>query len=674
MISAAPQQEVGGKLVAFEGDADTISTQLRLLPPSQKILILPSLLESVPKTTDKQSFNARAFIREVHTAFGQRNETARSFLQSSTSTHPRLVFMNGGSVGARTACITAICENVTNGEIGEAEAIFDEIMKDGVAGLMKHEEMVVEDGQLEEVDESLDGTEESDEDPTVKAMKAADSLDRETAALQEDMEEDGARTENTNEDHRQSVSTFNYGDDIVTTVVTIPNRTEGAYGINTFGSGPLTTPFSAATYFTGARSYQSDDEEDNERADRYDMGALSPGEDSMFSAPTTPRVEYGEACIVDVHAVIAKNEENEVRRVRSMETFYPNNSRAQEIDLTPRKLNHTKSEYHLGGRPFTTYGRMEKESSPKFFQLPRTTFMRASKTNIKKSPSLNFSENSSSTSTPTVRVFQDRGIDAWEGPAQPSETKPEENGALEHPVFPVVEDMIVHFVNNASNEILESVIRSYKNGAYPMTPSPASPDAEYPPSSTFSNRNADESCARPDSHHTVETDDEGFHRRHEFDPYSDSSYPSSSKQWPLSDKLGRNHGVDQTTKPPTPTMTPPPQSNERFYEFSPVNPSSVIGVQNCLRSFLNMHFPAGENGYTQHYFSVTPEADRLWKPVFGNDQNVSTGNEGRTVDQIIALGCEDGVKKDFFAQISGQIERLGTKRNGLNRSARLDLR
>jgi hypothetical protein len=130
-------------------------------------------------------------------------------------------------------------------------------------------------------------------------------------------------------------------------------------------------------------------------------------------------------------------------------------------------------------------------------------------------------------------------------------------------------------------------------------------------------------------------------------------------------------------EPPTPSLTPPPTAHglsEKFCEFSPMNPNSVIGIQNSLRSLLNLHFPAGGNGYTQYYFPVSPETERLWKPVFRNDENASIGNEGRTVDQIIALGCEEGVKKDFFAQVSGQIEKLGMKRDGLNRSSKIDLK
>src|SRR3954466_729909 len=132
-------QQHAGKLVALEGYVDAISTQLLLLPPSQKILVLPSLLETLPYPPINNPFNARAFVRHVHAKFAERTETARAFLRSSTATHPRLVLVNGGSVAARTACISNICDRLTNGNVEAAEAIFDEIVRDGVTGLMRSE-------------------------------------------------------------------------------------------------------------------------------------------------------------------------------------------------------------------------------------------------------------------------------------------------------------------------------------------------------------------------------------------------------------------------------------------------------------------------------------------------------------------------------------------------------
>src|ERR1700722_12933464 len=115
-----------GSLVALDGDTDAISTQLRLLPLSSKILILPPLSSVVQQPQQGVPFNARSFIRHVHELLSSRVETARCFLEFSTSAQPRLVFMNGGCVSALTICITTICEKITNWEIRKAEEIFEE--------------------------------------------------------------------------------------------------------------------------------------------------------------------------------------------------------------------------------------------------------------------------------------------------------------------------------------------------------------------------------------------------------------------------------------------------------------------------------------------------------------------------------------------------------------------
>ena len=337
-----PQLAAEGKLVALEGDIETISTQLRLLPPSQKILVLPSLLGNIAKA-EKHSFKPRAYVREVHEAYASRIETARTFLESSTTSHPRLVLMNGGSVGARTACISTICRNITNGNVERAEAVFNDIVKGGVAGLLTLEDEDAEYAQSNDGNESTAKTtekaEEREEDPTVKAMKAADSLDRETAALQEDSVGDDSEVtivtpvEDGNEAEQEASSESPekallrateaaYQDDIRTTEITIPDRKDAlSDGLSTFGGAGPHTPFSAATYLTAPNSHTSVEDED----DDYDTDLHSPGDD-MFSVPPTPRVVYGEACVVDVQAALVKrpvggSQENEVYGITLPEPF-----------------------------------------------------------------------------------------------------------------------------------------------------------------------------------------------------------------------------------------------------------------------------------------------------------------------------------------------------------------
>jgi hypothetical protein len=688
-----PQPAAEGKLVALEGDIDTISTQLRLLPPSQKILVLPSLLETITNT-DKHPFKPRAYIRQIHEAYTSRIQTARSFLESSTTSHPRLVLMNGGSVGARTACVTSICQHVTKGDVEKAETIFNDIAKDGVAGLLAPEDEDAEYAQSNDGNEStakfIEKGEESEEDPTVKAMKAADSLDRETAALQEEDDvadssevtivtpvEDGDQQEATEDAEKviKRATEAVYKDDIRTTEITIPDRKDAlSDGLSTFGGAGPHTPFSAASYLTAPHPHTYVDGE----YDDYDTDPPSPGED-LFSVPLTPRVVYGEACIVDVQAALAKNLPKEVRKTKSMEELSRGHSKPQEVSIPLGKLRHSRSEYHLGERPTSAGGRIEDPDAPEFVQLPRTTFMRASTTTIRKTQSLLFSETSSAQATPTMRTFVDRGSDAWD--PKVSEAPQSEETALEpeevvpyEPVFPALEDMLIHCVDDAPSEILTSVFQSYKNGIYPIMPSPASTvsDDDCPQTPT----NAAGTIAESEAQLTPETDQVQTNVQEEFDPYSsDNHYPTIKQSIPRS-KFARVE-KEPTPAPPSPALTLPAPvniTNEKFCEFPMLAPSTVIGIQNSLRAFLGARFPAGDYGYTQYYFPTAPEADRLWKPVFRNDQNASIGDEGRTVDQIIALGCEDGVKKEFFSQISGQVERLGSKRDGLSRSGKLDLR
>jgi hypothetical protein len=689
-----------GKLLALEGDEDTISTQLRLLPPSQKILILPSFTESLPQNAEKQSFDARAFIRNVYSTFAERTETARSFLKSSTSTHPRLAFVNGGSVRARATCIAAVCDNITDGDVEEAETIYNDIVQDGVAGLLKQAEVNDEEVQTE-VEDGDDKENEVDgmvEDPTTRAMQAAESLDRETAALQSDDErideENDQGHETYSEDcdsmgvaqsvqdvheapeeapyDQSQVSTVDYGnpqfesqgDDIVRTVVTMRSRAASSVARNTFGRNySLGTPCSNRTNYTGALPHQTQSDDDND----YDEGLISLGNDTFASLPPTPGVIYGEACVVDVQAVSPTASIREARRVKSVDGLYQGNSGfPRKSPSKARILRHTVSSINLGTKPAKSDA-ASNEVGNGFPPLPRMAFVRASQTTIRK-PSTARSMSASTVPRLPPRVFVDRGTDAEEIPAQPTPEVPSE------PVFALVEDLVIHFGDNESREVFESVIRSYKNGRYSvLSPAESSEAPESP--RQVSSQGQDEMKYRSVSQTTAETGGFGYGGNQEFDPYSsDGRYPSIVAR---RNKLQRMDRGVPTQEPHTPSMTPPPEVNptaEKFVSFRPVNPGDAISVQNSLRELLGAHFPAGENGYSQHYYSLAPETERLWKPVFRNDNSGSLELENRTVDQIIALGCEAGVKKDFFNQISGQVERLGAKKDGANRSAKVDIR
>ena len=85
--------------------------------------------------------------------------------------------------------------------------------------------------------------------------------------------------------------------------------------------------------------------------------------------------------------------------------------------------------------------------------------------------------------------------------------------------------------------------------------------------------------------------------------------------------------------------------------------SGSLQTQNSLRSRLGKHFPS-KDGYNQ-YPIETDYPDRLGKPAFEDDD---TGR--RTMDQILALGCDDFVDQTAWTNVLARVEGLGMLKDG----------
>ncbi|KAK4228002.1 hypothetical protein QBC38DRAFT_170343 [Podospora fimiseda] len=201
-----------GHLVALEGPADIVSTQLRLLPTSRHILVLSGLEHYLPNDTkDEEPFSPRQFIHRIHKAFEARQTEAQEFLRQSAPGEVRFVFTHGGTVGAQTHCLSAISEHVTGGNRDEADALFNRLVSNGLDGLVTetqavyHKASVVtwEDKSTElkptvlrprpfrkfkqpdwNPTNATGGLFDICEDPIIRAMRAAEALDKETEFLQ----------------------------------------------------------------------------------------------------------------------------------------------------------------------------------------------------------------------------------------------------------------------------------------------------------------------------------------------------------------------------------------------------------------------------------------------------------------------------------------------------------
>jgi hypothetical protein len=197
-----------GHIVAVEGPADLVSTQLRLLPPSHQILILPSLQHYLRDADPDAPFDPRDLILRYHTAAQARHTEALEFLQPPTlADEKRLVLMHGGTMSAQVSCLSTIMEHESDDDIEEAHATLVRLSTHGVAGLsgarLSYHQVVdtlpsTSEGEHEspksaasnegqrrqDVSGGYRNTGDTIEDRIIRAMKAADALDKETEFLQ----------------------------------------------------------------------------------------------------------------------------------------------------------------------------------------------------------------------------------------------------------------------------------------------------------------------------------------------------------------------------------------------------------------------------------------------------------------------------------------------------------
>ncbi|KAL3427587.1 gastric mucin-like protein [Phlyctema vagabunda] len=670
-----------GKLIALEGDSDIISTQLRLLPPSPKILIIPTIFESLPEPAENAFFDARAFVRDVHVACRERTAIARSFLSQSTSKHPRIVFMNGGSVHAHAACITKICENITNGEMLEAEAIFNNIIKDGAVSLMWEEDTEgisiastsVSPPRVPEevlIGDARNGTEEMvslntqtvNQEPTQKAMQEAEWLDEETASLQprndisvlryyQDVSSKPKDVATFPEHQERTVvaaedtSTDRADDTILESMITVSARR------SIYGPRPA-----APTNRILIIPHQDPAEDDNLEDPRsHGDEFMDPG----VSVPNTPsNVVFGEACIVDVHGAMANKR---LRTVASFDQFIPRSSRIGKSS-DHRVLSRSVSCNSLNLNSITLG---DRRSSLSYYEtMPRTTFMRAAETTIRRSPTWDGGSALSDKSTKLPsELCADRG-------SRSGGTTPVAAGMKVEPyepVFSIAEDFVIHFSDDSENQIVDSVLQYFRDGSLPLLYCPS-------PYLCTPSLSSDRKTTESPSTEEIDTSD---YFRHDGSKCQKPISPAESTFISAAQLSGSHKQSDGTAEGelPTTSLTPPPSAHgsfQRYQEFV-ADSKSAIDVQNSLRSILSLHVPTSD-GFSQHHYNIIPEANRLWKPVFESEDLGSQSNEGTNVDHILALGREEGVDRDFFLEVSGQVERLGTRRDAASRSGCLDLR
>ncbi|RYP61724.1 hypothetical protein DL769_007586 [Monosporascus sp. CRB-8-3] len=131
------------------------------------------------------------------------------------------------------------------------------------------------------------------------------------------------------------------------------------------------------------------------------------------------------------------------------------------------------------------------------------------------------------------------------------------------------------------------------------------------------------------------------------------------------------------SKPPTPAQTPPPHiaqsQNTCFYDLNTTNCRTAVDIQDSLRSLLGTYFVSGGAGHQQTPFPPPSESNGIWRPVFEKTGPSGSGVNKRRIDLILAIGAQEPVDDQFVGALSGALEKLDTKPDGITRSGRLNL-
>ncbi|KAI0552703.1 hypothetical protein F4679DRAFT_45873 [Xylaria curta] len=683
-----------GSLVAFEGPQDIISTQLRLLPTSPKILILPSFQYFVKDNDTNLPFDARLQILRTHEACDARTEMARNFLRESTPDNKRLVFMNGGTASAQMSCISAISKHETNGDFIKAEAIFSELIQDGIAGLKRESKPEEEARGISQGDATTDINERHDnvpDDPITRAMRAADALDLETAFLQDTNDLDpviASRPRST------SVPVLPAADDRQSSVpFYLLNPTDGPHSLprpGSIGQGQLlyVEKWRAMT----ATEDQLPDPNNapispncNSEVRSFELlrptSAVGPPRATVESTPGSPAL-VGEARLVDMRSFIPTTH----KRTKSVDRIYATAIRNQDIALCnfPQSAS-AKLENNTE----------EKENSPiekpvlrsNFYtEAPYSIIIKPNRSIVRNClpPPLNLGSKQQPLDDAHVfnpsRDYVHRGTITDPILNMPKTGTENDFGlGTDEPfrtVLPMAEDLVIYFKAEESETKLEAMIHAFKHGRYPISMPPLLPEPkgnanqlDTPTTGGLSQERAEEEIQHSISIYSTD----------EYDPFAAHGDYLGSRATPYVSKQDIGGRPPETAASTAPTLSQVQSqrsiisSDKIFHDFDLKECKTAVCIQNSLRSILNVHFPSENTGYHQFNFPLLPELNNLWRPVFREEPSKDS-KATRKIDLILAIGAQKGVSKGLLCAITSSLEKLGRRPNGTSRSGRLDLR
>ncbi|EGO56264.1 hypothetical protein NEUTE1DRAFT_130277 [Neurospora tetrasperma FGSC 2508] len=669
------RERQSGSVIALEGPEEVVATQLYLLPASPQIIVLPKIEHYIPTSPishdqeqSRHKSDPRKIISTIHNAAKRRHSVAMEFLQHSTAERKRAVFLQGGTCGAKLMCLDAIGKAYTAGNLEKAAAIFDRLMSQGLKSLEDdgfHVDSIIDPISSDtwvgnpDANKSVwankgtttNGREEDDddmEDPITKAMRAADALDRETENLQ-------------------------------------PPKHDAGLGVDFELMRPRSLSMSAVGFMAAARDMVIREREvglDMSTAANTDVFQLLP---SPLLFPSNPATKTSSLVVSPPH-----NTQGQLKKARSfplpenlkdvkfnLKVDYVGNAQMDSVaskafaqpwharKLTDdagigaattllgsglgtedkdREWNGTASVSNYSTATPTTHDATHDATR----DATREAIHVGSHTRVSsKPPGLNVSlRNFEKKPKALEGLDHEDSVIGTKGRTSSDETAPFE------PLLPFNEHYVIHLSNGKPDDQFGFVSGRYKDGSDSIHP---------PPTSTYSlNIDAIAVSPRPEEELKDMTPSENnIYPASEYDPYR---YEEQLRP--------------QSTTPGYvfPASFPVTPSASRFHNISTHN-KTAVWVQNTLRSVLDVHTPIEEIDYlSPDIDSPDPQLRSLWEPLMCAETDQPKGE--RNVDLILAIGAEDGVKKNFKQGVMAKIEQLGfsSHGDGMSRSGRLGLR
>ncbi|TFB04649.1 hypothetical protein CCMA1212_003371 [Trichoderma ghanense] len=657
-----------GSVVAFEGPSEVVSTQLRLLPTSPQILILPAVQCYISGNDSDKAFEVRAYVRQVHDALAARHEAARCFLHGATTLNKRLAFLNGGTPSAHALCIQAIMKHETSGDRVEAEAVYAQLAKDGLAGLEAKSQI-----HSHAISGDAATFNEDFNDPITRAMRAADDLDRQTANLQpHDLLDLAATTR----PRSLSLPLYGYSDGFGDAAPFFLFGAQVEDEEATDDGGPLTPEaptFAAVDYSRPSKRLGLDSAEirpaspcgivgkspvSSNLGVHRDIEVLSPTS-NLLNARTHDRRGSGDSATSDRGASVSSSK-GAPHRVRSLDRIYPLSAKLRDLCISGASTEmEAEPDAACRSQSFMVSGEDEPRLIRRISYIDRRRTVR------------------SRGRQPSTKVDQNT-LDRK--PRKCHNTSGALLGAEEpfQPLLPWLEDLVVYFKDETPSPLLSSIIKSFKAGNYPIL-SPSSLGYPYssgiPGATTLYQPTALDQKYHDRAHETsvLNTADDD-----DLDPFTNMRSVHPPK---------RIVPTVNVVRPPTPAQTPPPNiaKEDKFYDLDIVAGQTAVAIQNLLRSILSKHFSPESEGYRQFQFAVLPEFGGMWKPVFRESESRDSHRESesrdsqresnRRVDHILAIGSQQGVDRVYSTGIVKRLESIGTKSSDRQgRSGRVDFR